>query len=82
MNKGDIVRIKPQKLGENIWKEGVIQEMVHGNARSYHVIIDGVTYSRNRQDLNKSCPTSTNQDLPNQPDNVLHRPNRVRKQPK
>ena len=53
--------------------------MVDGNTHSYHVISDGVTYRRNRQDLNKS---STNQDTPNQPDNVLHRPNRVRKQPK
>ena len=56
--------------------------MVDGNTRSYHVISDCVTYRRNRQDLNKSCPTSTNQDPPIQPDNVLHRPNRVRKQPK
>ena len=82
LNKGDIVRIKPQKLGEKKWKEGVVEEMVDGNTRSYHVISDGVTYRRNRQDLNKSCPTSTNQDPPNQPDNVLHRPTRVRKQPK
>ena len=82
LNKGDIVRIKPQKLGEKKWKEGVIEEMLVCNTRSYHVISDGVTYRRNRQDFNKSCPTITNQDLLNQPDNVLHRPNRIRKQPK
>ena len=79
MNRGDIVRIKPQKLGEKKWKEGVIEEMVDGNTRSYHVICDGVTYWRNIQDLNKSSP---NQDPPNQHANVLHRPDRVRKQPK
>ena len=82
LNKGDIVRIKPQKLGEKKWKEGVIEEMIDGNTRSYYVISDGVTYRRNIQDLNKSCPPSINQDPLYQPDNVLHRPTRVRKQPK
>ena len=46
----------PQNLDEKKWKEGVIEEMVDGNIRSYHVISDGVTYRRNRQDLNKSVP--------------------------
>ena len=83
MNKGDtdIVRINPQKLSKRIWKEGVIEEMVDGNTRSYHVISDGVTYRRNRQDLNKTWLTSTNQDDHNQHANVPHRPNRVREQP-
>ena len=78
LNKVDIVRIKSQNLGEKKWK-GVIGEMVDGNTHSYHVISDGVTYRRNRQDLNKSCLTSINQDPPNQHANVLHRPNRVRR---
>ena len=56
--------------------------MVDGNLRSYHVISDCVSYRRNRQDLNKTCLTRTNPYPPNQPANVLHRPNRVRKQPK
>ena len=60
----------------------MIEAMVDGNTRSYHVIRDGVTYRRNIYDLNNSCLTSTNQDPPNQPANVLHRPTRVRKQPK
>ena len=59
LNNCDIVRIKHQTLGEMKWKEGVIEEIVDGNTRAYHVISDGVTYRRNIQDLNNSCLTNT-----------------------
>ena len=61
------------------WIEGLIEEIVDGT-HSYHVNSDGVTYRINRQDLNKSCLTSTNQDHHNQHANVSYRLNRVRKQ--
>lgn len=49
MNVGDMVRIRPHKLGENKWKLGRIRKQV--NDRSYEVEQGDVVYRRNKRHL-------------------------------
>ena len=59
--KSGIVRIKPIKIGDKKWKQGIVENMIEDDSRSYNVISDGVTYRRNRRDLNQACNTDQTQ---------------------
>ena len=68
--EGDVVRMKPFKLGEKKWNKGVIQHRL--DERSYEVETDDGTYRCNRIHLKKSnegSPTS-DQEIRMQPVNV------------
>ena len=68
--EGDVVRMKPFKLGEKKWNKGVIQHRL--DERSYEVETDDGTYRRNRMHLKKSYegPSTTDREIRMQPVNV------------
>ena len=68
--EGDVVRLKPFKLGEKKWNKGVIQHRL--DERSYEVETDDGTYRRNRVHLKKSNEGSstTDREIRMQPMNV------------
>ncbi len=62
LSVGDTVRVKPVKLGDKVWKKGVITKNL--GDRSYQVsTTDGATYRRNRVHLKRTEePTTTHND--------------------
>ncbi len=54
LSTGDVVRIKPYRLGDKIWTKGQVIERL--DDRSYKVISDdGTTYRRNRVQIRKTA---------------------------
>lgn len=57
LEEGDIVRVKPYKVGDSVWQKAVVKRRL--DDRSYHIEReDGIQLRRNRRDLKH-----TNEDL-------------------
>ena len=55
LSEGDVIRMKPYRKGDKLWKKGVVQSKV--GDRSYEVETENGTFRRNRVHLRKSKET-------------------------
>ena len=66
LHEGDIVRVKPYKVGDSVWQKAVVKRRL--DDRSYHIEReDGIQLRRNRRDLkqtNEDLHNKTTQDQP------------------